>query len=147
MRQKLNATVSDLMSIMGKKTVITTVTLPRRLQFSDVSTFTSLKLDTKLTLCEGSSRFSPNREVEKGIILIYSPLNQREGKTVVQLTSDDIKATYEYWSTTFIGYVLGDTLYEKYMNNFVTVMWNFMTKPQILYHADGLYMLFCDDNG
>lgn len=33
-----------------------------------------------------------------------------------------------------------DTPYEKSMDNFVTNVWNFVKKPQILYHVDGYYV-------
>ncbi|KAK6793743.1 hypothetical protein RDI58_007196 [Solanum bulbocastanum] len=46
-------------------------------------------------------------------------------------------ATDSYWSATLIGYILGDTPYEKSTEKYVTAMWNFMKKPQILYHTDG----------
>ncbi|XP_019259008.1 PREDICTED: uncharacterized protein LOC109237193 [Nicotiana attenuata] len=64
----------------------------------------------------------------------------RDGTFVVQIEAEDTKEQEIYWSTTLIGFVLGDNPYEKAMNNYVTNVWNFVEKPQILYHEDGYYI-------
>ncbi|KAH0761348.1 hypothetical protein KY290_017421 [Solanum tuberosum] len=76
----------------------------------------------------------------KGLALAYKPPHQRDGKTVVKLTTEDIKATDSCWFTTLIGYVPGDAPYEKSMDKYVTAMWNFVKKPQNIYHTDGYYI-------
>lgn len=50
----------------------------------------------------------------------------------------------ENWAATLIGYVLSDTPYEKSMENYVTVVWNFVENPQILYYSDGYYVCTFD---
>lgn len=51
-----------------------------------------------------------------------------DGKMVVQLNLEDIKAIDEHWSNVLISYDLEDTLYEKSMDNFVTNVWNLVKK-------------------
>ncbi|KAF3635966.1 hypothetical protein FXO37_25699 [Capsicum annuum] len=59
---------------------------------------------------------------------------------VVELTTEDIKAADEHWSTALIVYVLVDTPYEKSMDNFVKNVWNFVKKSKIPYHNEGYYV-------
>lgn len=54
---------------------------------------------------------------------------------------EELKPQSEYWSTSLIGYIIGDNPNEKAMENFVLHVWNFVTKPQILMHRDG-YCVF-----
>ncbi|KAK4706549.1 hypothetical protein R3W88_033902 [Solanum pinnatisectum] len=74
-----------------------------------------------------------------GKSLDYAPPTMRDGKLVVKLTKEDIRKSDEHWATSLIGYVLGDTPFEKSMGNYVTAVWNFVHKPQILYHLDDVY--------
>ncbi|KAK4706906.1 hypothetical protein R3W88_033549 [Solanum pinnatisectum] len=75
-----------------------------------------------------------------GKSLDYDPPTVRDGKLVVKLMKEDIRESDEHWATSLIGYVLGDTPFEKCMDNYVIAVWNFVHKPQILYHSDGYYV-------
>ncbi|KAK6791606.1 hypothetical protein RDI58_010687 [Solanum bulbocastanum] len=75
-----------------------------------------------------------------GNSLDYAPPTTRDGKLAVKLTKEDIRESDEHWATSLIRYVLGDTPFEKSMDNYVTTVWNFVHKPQILYHSDGYYV-------
>lgn len=81
-----------------------------------------------------------NRSSQVGKALSYVPPAVRDDIFVVQIEDEDTKEQEIYWSTTLIGFVLGDNLYEKAMGNYVTNVWNFVEKPQILYHEDGFYV-------
>ncbi|KAF3674128.1 hypothetical protein FXO38_05378 [Capsicum annuum] len=72
--------------------------------------------------------------------LSYQPPIQRKWNKVVKLTMEDIQKADNHWSATLIRYVLGDTPYEKSMDNYVIVVWNSVKKPQILYHVDWYYI-------
>ncbi|XP_019261248.1 PREDICTED: uncharacterized protein LOC109239178 [Nicotiana attenuata] len=82
-----------------------------------------------------------NRSLQMGKSLSYVPPVDREGKKVVKLCADDLKAQEEYWKTALIRYVIGENPYEKAMENYVLNVWNFVTKPKILMHAEG-YCIF-----
>ncbi|KAK6777818.1 hypothetical protein RDI58_024536 [Solanum bulbocastanum] len=73
-----------------------------------------------------------NRESQIGRSLDYSPPTMRDGKLVVKLTKEDIHESGEHWAMLLIGYVLGDTPFERSMDNYVKTLWNFVQKPQIL---------------
>ncbi|KAH0670626.1 hypothetical protein KY290_026841 [Solanum tuberosum] len=103
------------------------------LWFSEISAFTSSKLDAQISA-------NSNRAIGKGLTLAYEPPHQYDGKIVVKLTTEDIKVTDSYSSATLICYVLGYTPYDKSMEKYLTAMWNFVKKPQILYHTDGYYI-------
>ncbi|XP_019225902.1 PREDICTED: uncharacterized protein LOC109207438 [Nicotiana attenuata] len=64
----------------------------------------------------------------------------RDGKLVVKIVAEDIKYQEEFWTSTLIGYVLGDTPFARSMDNYVATVWNFVTKPKILYHDKGYYI-------
>ncbi|XP_019251326.1 PREDICTED: uncharacterized protein LOC109230263 [Nicotiana attenuata] len=64
----------------------------------------------------------------------------RDGKLVVKIVDDDIKAQKEVSNSTLIGYALGDTPYVRSMDNSVNTVWNFVAKPKILYHDEGYYI-------
>lgn len=56
----------------------------------------------------------------------------------------DDEAIYEqinYWSTTLIWYVLGDSPFFKIMEDYIAHVWKFVTKPHVLYRDDG-YSIF-----
>lgn len=59
---------------------------------------------------------------------------------VIKMTQKDINTSDKYWSIVLIGYILGDAPYEKLMDNFITIVWNFMKKPQLHYHAYRYYI-------
>ncbi|KAK6793989.1 hypothetical protein RDI58_007442 [Solanum bulbocastanum] len=66
----------------------------------------------------------------EGLALAYEPPRQRDGKITVKFTTEDIKETNSYWSTTLTSYVLGDTPYDKSMEK---KQINMHPKPFILY--------------
>ncbi|XP_070045727.1 uncharacterized protein [Nicotiana tomentosiformis] len=78
---------------------------------------------------------------QMGKPLTYVPPSMRDGKLVVKILAKDIKSQEEFWNTALIGYVLGDTPYARSMDNYVTMVWNFVTKPKIQYHDEGYYIL------
>lgn len=71
--------------------------------------------------------------------LTFVPLIEREGQLIVKIDEADVRSQVEYWQTALIGYVIGDTPYELAMDNYVTNVWNFVTKPQVLLHPNGYY--------
>lgn len=81
-----------------------------------------------------------NRNSSMGMKLEYVPPSHRDGKIVIQIVEEDVSMLNEHWATALIGYVLGDAPYEKSMENYVEFVWDFVTKPQILYHKDGYYV-------
>ncbi|XP_019259048.1 PREDICTED: uncharacterized protein LOC109237226 [Nicotiana attenuata] len=75
-----------------------------------------------------------------GMRLEYIPPSHRDGKIVIQIEEEDVSELKEHWATALIGYVLGDTPYEKSMESYVESVWDFVTRPQILYHQEGYYV-------
>ncbi|KAH0671584.1 hypothetical protein KY285_023638 [Solanum tuberosum] len=67
----------------------------------------------------------------KGLTLAYEPPHQRDGKIVVKLTTENIKATDSYWSTSLIGYVL-DSI------TTVPLLVNFLGLPVGFWSAEAL---------
>ncbi|XP_060200629.1 uncharacterized protein LOC132628891 [Lycium barbarum] len=72
--------------------------------------------------------------------LNFVPPSVPAGKPLVPLVEDDFKSLEDYWSNAIIGYVIGYIPYEKSMDNYVTYVWNFVVKPQIMYYDNGYYM-------
>ncbi|XP_019239449.1 PREDICTED: uncharacterized protein LOC109219443 [Nicotiana attenuata] len=64
----------------------------------------------------------------------------RDGTFVVQIEDEDTNDQEAYWSTALVGFVLGEDPYEKAMDNYITNVWNFVEKPQVLYHEEGYYI-------
>ncbi|XP_019241874.1 PREDICTED: uncharacterized protein LOC109221897 [Nicotiana attenuata] len=81
-----------------------------------------------------------NRNSQMGMKLEYIPSSHREGKLVIQIEEEDVNELNEYWDNAVIGYVLGDTPYEKSMVNYIETIWDFVDKPQVLYHQEGYYV-------
>ncbi|OIT18954.1 PREDICTED: uncharacterized protein LOC109222056 [Nicotiana attenuata] len=81
-----------------------------------------------------------NSNSQMGMRLEYVPPSHRDGKVVIQIEEEDVSKLNEYWGTALIGYALGDTPYEKSMENYVESVWDFVTRPQILYHQEGYYV-------
>lgn len=79
------------------------------------------------------------RSSQKEKKLNYIPLSMHNGNFMVELVEDDLHSQEDYWSIAIIRYVLGDTPYEKLMENYVVNVWKFVTKPCIIYHDDGYY--------
>lgn len=57
------------------------------------------------------------------------------------IEEEDLKEQSNYWQNALIGFVVGDTPYQKSMENFVTNVWRFIDKPQTLGHDVGYYIL------
>ncbi|OIT38395.1 hypothetical protein A4A49_16155 [Nicotiana attenuata] len=122
-------------------------TSPKRLQFSEAgSSKPSPDPDLIATAKVGKEKVvhakelrQQNRNSQMGMRLEYVPPSHRDGKVVIQIEKEDVSELNEYWATALIGNVLGDTPYEKSMENYVESVWDFVTKPQILYHQDGYY--------
>ncbi|XP_047264095.1 uncharacterized protein LOC124896569 [Capsicum annuum] len=75
-----------------------------------------------------------------GKSLSFVPPIQNNGKPVVTIDENDIRAQEDYWVKALIEYVIGDIPYVRTIENYVEQVWNFVPKPQILYHDDGYYM-------
>lgn len=69
--------------------------------------------------------------------LSFIPSIDRDGKRIVKLNKEDLQSQANYWKTSLIGYIIGENPYEKAMDNFITNVRNFVTKPQILIHSEG----------
>ncbi|PHU04904.1 hypothetical protein BC332_25726 [Capsicum chinense] len=75
-----------------------------------------------------------------GQALAYIPLMTKGEKLIVQLEKEDILIQTNHWSTALIGHILGDSLFFKTMENYITHVSNFTSKPKVLYHDDGYYI-------
>ncbi|XP_070007223.1 uncharacterized protein [Nicotiana sylvestris] len=114
----------------------------RRLQFSAQVNSGQIRQDMTcpVEVERKKEAMQKNRSSQKGKTLCYVPPAMRDGTFVVQIEDEDTKEHETYWSTALIGFVLGDNPYEKAMDNYDTNVWNFVEKPQILYHEDGYYI-------
>ncbi|XP_019241653.1 PREDICTED: uncharacterized protein LOC109221639 [Nicotiana attenuata] len=116
-------------------------TSPKRLQFSEGGSSQpspDLELTDKTEMAKELRK--QNRNSQMGMKLEYIQPCHRDGKIVIQIEENDVNELQEHWATALIGYVLGDTLYEKSMESYAESVWDFVTKPQILYHQDGYYV-------
>lgn len=59
---------------------------------------------------------------------------------IIQIEEEDVNELKEYWDNALIGYVLGDAPYEKSMVSYIETVWDFVDKPQMLYHHNGYYV-------
>ncbi|KAG5571936.1 hypothetical protein H5410_061702 [Solanum commersonii] len=84
----------------------------RRLQFLEKDS------SSQLTPLEKPA-FEGSREVKQGKVLSYIPPSSKEGKIYVSIQQEDLIEQVDYWKSTLIGYVIGDTPYMKIMENFV----------------------------
>ncbi|XP_019236011.1 PREDICTED: uncharacterized protein LOC109216324 [Nicotiana attenuata] len=116
-------------------------TSPKRLQFSEAgSSQPSPDLDLTDKTEMAKELRKQNRNSQMGMKLEYIQPSHRDGKIVIQIEENDVNELQEHWATALIGYVLGDTPYEKSMESYIESVWDFVTKPQILYHQDGYYV-------
>lgn len=77
-----------------------------------------------------------------GMQLEYAPPAQRNGNQIIaKIEEDEIKHLNDHWANALIGYVQDDTPYGMSMEDFVTAICDFVSKPQILYHNDGYYVV------
>lgn len=125
-------------------------TSPRRLQFSEAGSSAQPSLDLEQPVAAAGAGmekdlhakelWQQNRNSRMGMRLEYVPPSHRDGKIFIQIVEEDVSELNEHWATALIGYVLGDAPYEKSMESYVESVWDFVTKPQILYHKDGYYV-------
>nr|XP_016441125.1 PREDICTED: uncharacterized protein LOC107766790 [Nicotiana tabacum] len=125
-------------------------TIPRRLQFSEAGSSAQPfpNLEQYAAIANGGNKLKQhakelrqqNRNSQMGMRLDYVPPIHRDGKIVVQIVEEDVRELNDHWATALIGYVLGDTPYEKSMEAYIASVWDFVPKPQILYHSDGYYV-------
>ncbi|XP_070029902.1 uncharacterized protein [Nicotiana sylvestris] len=111
---------------------------PRQLQFSKIDTATHpppMEVRDKIETNESHVNKSWIANEETSV-----PLSMRDGKLVIKIIAKDIRYQEEFWNSALIGYVLGDTPYTRSMDNYVTTVWNFVTKSKILYHDEGYYI-------
>lgn len=58
----------------------------------------------------------------------------------VTIEQEDIKHQVKLWKTALIGYVIGVSPTEQQMDNYVSKVWGFVTKPKVLIHDDGYFI-------
>lgn len=75
-----------------------------------------------------------------GKSLTYIPPITRDGKINVKIEEIDIKAQESYWKSALIGYMIGDNPYMNSMDNYVTNVWGFVSKPRYMLHDEGYYI-------
>ncbi|OIT08591.1 hypothetical protein A4A49_18405 [Nicotiana attenuata] len=113
----------------------------RRLQFSAAATSTQQAPNAKeKTADDRQKKLNENTSSQMGKPLTYIPPSMRDGTFVVQIEKEDTRAQEESLKNGLIGYVLGDSPYEKSMENYVTNVWSFVAKPKNLYHDEGYYI-------
>ncbi|XP_019265468.1 PREDICTED: uncharacterized protein LOC109243031 [Nicotiana attenuata] len=139
-----NAENTEICVQKGKERLPTS---PKRLQFSEAGSSKQIsKPDLESKVKEADAEVhekearKQNRYSQMGMQLEYVPPSRREGKVIIQIEEEDVNELKEYWDNALIGYVLGDTPYEKSMVNYVESVWDFVDKPQILYHHEGYYV-------
>ncbi|XP_070029314.1 uncharacterized protein [Nicotiana sylvestris] len=121
-------------------------TSPKRLQFSEAGSSKpspNPDLTAKAEIgkvMHAKELRQQNRNSQMGMRLEYIPPSHRDGKIVIQIEEEDVSELKEHWATALIGYVLGDTPYEKSMESYVESVWDFVNRPQILYHQEGYYV-------
>ncbi|XP_070036989.1 uncharacterized protein [Nicotiana tomentosiformis] len=64
-----------------------------------------------------------------------------DGEIVVQLEEDDVAAETEKWNLSLVAYVVGNTPSIGAMERFIANQWNFVTKPKVLLHNDGYFVI------
>ncbi|OIT24741.1 hypothetical protein A4A49_36675 [Nicotiana attenuata] len=103
----------------GKEQVKKEIHEPRRLQFSEIGTDKQPRSERMTDQTERDEGLKNNRASQMGKPLTCVPPSMRDGKVVVKIVEDDIKAQQEKWNSALIGYVLGDTPYVRSMDNYV----------------------------
>lgn len=58
----------------------------------------------------------------------------------VTIEQDDIKHQAKLWETTLIGYVIVVAPSDQQMDNYMSRVWGFVTKPKVLIHYDGYFI-------
>nr|XP_016448534.1 PREDICTED: uncharacterized protein LOC107773643 [Nicotiana tabacum] len=127
----VDATVNTIP--MDKEVVSPNITA-RRLHFSEISDPVK-PLPTVAEVVRG------NRNAQMGKSLSFMPPIERDGQRVVRISVEDFQPQIDYWANALIGYVIDDNPNAKMMENFMMHVWNFVSKPQILMHAEG-YCIF-----
>ncbi|KAM3342483.1 hypothetical protein P3S68_027449 [Capsicum galapagoense] len=103
----------------------------RRLQFSEQAPPPQQPVKKECT---------ENRKAGTDKTLNYVPPATREGKIVVTIVEGDLEKQSHYWKNSLIGFVVGDTPYQKSMENFVENIWKLVEKPQTLGHDTGYFI-------
>lgn len=87
-------------------------------------------------------KYSENQKVGTCKTLSYKPLNKKDGKIYVNIVEDDLKEQTLYWKNALIGFVVGDTSYQKPTETFIANIWDFVDTPQILGHESRYYVFW-----
>nr|XP_016491468.1 PREDICTED: uncharacterized protein LOC107811113 [Nicotiana tabacum] len=143
-RRKQVAPVTAAITPEAQKSKDQLPTSPKRLQFSEAGS-SKPSPDPDLTAKAEIGKVMHANELRQqnshmGMRLEYIPPSHRDGKIVIQIEEEDVSGLKEHWATPLIGYVLGDTPYEKSMESYVESVWDFVNRPQIIYHQEGYYV-------
>lgn len=74
----------------------------------------------------------------------YVQPSSKEGKLVVNIEASDLNEQEKYCRTAIIGYIIGDTPYLKAMESYISRIWSFAHKPQVLQHNEGYFLFWFD---
>ncbi|KAM3281871.1 hypothetical protein P3S67_027518 [Capsicum chacoense] len=81
-----------------------------------------------------------NRKAGTIKTLNYVPPATQEGKIVITIVEGDLEEQSHYWENSLIGFLVGDTPYQKSMENFIENVWKFVKKPQTLGYDTGYFI-------
>lgn len=84
--------------------------------------------------------FETNKLAARGMNLTYIPIIV-EGEKVVQILLEDVKEDENKWKNALVVYVIGTTPSIGAMKRFITSQGTYTTKPEILYHVDGYFVI------
>ncbi|KAK4721594.1 hypothetical protein R3W88_011827 [Solanum pinnatisectum] len=85
--------------------------------------------------------FTTNRMVAIGMNLTYIALIIVEGEKVVEILAEDIVESGVKWRPSVVIYMVGETPSIEAMERFIVSQGNFSSKPVVLYHVDGYFVV------
>ncbi|XP_070026452.1 uncharacterized protein [Nicotiana sylvestris] len=77
----------------------------------------------------------------RGMNLSFIASIVKDGEKTIELNKEEIKRENAKWRQALILYVVGDTPTIEVLERFISVHWNFSSKPKVFYHNDGLYTI------
>ncbi|KAH0682845.1 hypothetical protein KY289_020597 [Solanum tuberosum] len=85
--------------------------------------------------------FATKRLATRGMNLNYIPLVIVDGEKIVEILPEDVTQDDEKWAPSLVVYVVGTSPSIGAMERFIMGQGNFSTKPIILYHIDGYFVV------
>ncbi|KAK4726490.1 hypothetical protein R3W88_031407 [Solanum pinnatisectum] len=85
--------------------------------------------------------FAKNRMAARGMTLTYIPRIIVEGEKVVEILAEDIAQDEVKWKPSMVVYVVSTAPSIGAMERFILSQGNFSSKPVVLYHADGYFVI------